>query len=114
MSSWEQLTIYIDETDQWQGKPLYRALVETARQQGLAGATVTRGVEGYGARQHHRIHTARIMELAELPVVVTIIDQTEAIARFLPTVQAMVQVGLVVQNPVNVVHQAPVAESEGV
>ena len=108
MSSWEQLTIYIDETDQWQGKPLYRALVETAQQQGLAGATVTRGVEGYGARQHHRIHTARIMELAELPVVVTVIDRAEKIAAFLPLVQEMVTVGLVIQSTVNVVHHAPI------
>lgn len=80
MSSWEKLTVYIDETNQWQGKPLYTAFVEEARKQGLAGATVTRGVEGFGVRQQHRIHTARIMELADLPIIVTIIDQAEAIA----------------------------------
>lgn len=52
MSTWEQLTIYIDEADKWQGKPLYIALVEEARKNGIAGATVTRGVEGFGVRQH--------------------------------------------------------------
>lgn len=83
MNTLEQLTIYIDESDQWHGKPLFAALVEAARKQGLSGATVLRGVEGYGMRHHHQIHTARIMELADLPVVVTIIDTAEAIAQFL-------------------------------
>lgn len=54
MSRWKQLTIYIDESDQWQGKPLYTALVESARNQGIAGATVLRRVEGYGVRHHHQ------------------------------------------------------------
>jgi PII-like signaling protein len=103
----EQLTIYIDESDQWHGKPLFTALVEAARKQGLSGATVLRGVEGYGMRHHHQIHTARIMELADLPVVVTIIDTAEGIAQFLPTLQEMVTVGLVTQESINVVHHAP-------
>lgn len=107
MNTLEQLTIYIDESDQWHGKPLFTALVEAARKQGLSGATVLRGVEGYGMRHHHQIHTARIMELADLPVVVTIIDTAEGIAQFLPTLQEMVTVGLVTQESINVVHHAP-------
>ncbi len=107
MSHWEKLTVYIDETDQWHGKSLYTALVEAAQKQGMMGATVTRGIEGFGVRQHHRIHTARIMELADLPIIVTIIAPSEAIAQFLPTLQTMVATGLVTQEPVNVVHHAP-------
>lgn len=112
MSTWEQLTIYIDEADKWQGKPLYTALVEAARQKGLAGATVLRGVEGYGVRQNHRIHTARILELAELPLVVIVIDRAEVIAQFLPLVKQMVTNGLVIQETVNVVHHAPISSPQ--
>lgn len=108
MSTWERLTIYVNESDHWQGKPLFLGIVEVARHQQLLGATVTRGVEGYGVRQGGRIHTARMMELADLPMVVTIIDRSETIAQFLSTVQAMVKVGLVTQETVNVVHHAPV------
>jgi PII-like signaling protein len=104
MRDWEKLTVFIDESDQWHGKPLYIALVEAARNQGLAGATVVRGIAGYGMRQHHRLHTARIMELADLPLMVIIIDRAEKIARFLPVVEEMVQVGLVTHAPVNAVH----------
>ncbi len=110
MSGWERLTIYVNESDHWHGKPLFLAIVETARQHQLLGATVTRGAEGYGVRQGGRIHTDRMMELADLPMVVTIIDREEAITQFLPTVQAMVQIGLITQEPVNVVHHAPGGE----
>jgi len=68
---------------------LFLAIVETARQHQLLGATVTRGVEGYGVQQGGRIYTDRMMELADLPMVVTIIDKAEAIAQFLPIVQAV-------------------------
>lgn len=78
MSTWEQLTIYIGESDHWHGKPLYIALIEQARQQGITGATVTRGVAGFGKRQHGEIHTTRIFELSsDLPMVVTVIDRAE-------------------------------------
>lgn len=107
MSSWERLTIYVNESDHWQRKPLFLAIVETARQHQLLGATVTRGAEGYRVRQGGRIHTDRMMELADLPMVVTIIDQAEAIAQFLPIVQPMVKVGLITQEPVNVVYHPP-------
>lgn len=108
MSTWERLTIYVNESDHWQGKPLFLAIVEVARQRQLLGATVTRGAEGYGVRQRGRIHTDHMMELADLPMVVTIIDRDEAITQFLPTVQAMIKVGLVTQETVNVVHHASV------
>ncbi len=105
MSNWQQLTIYVGESDQFEGKPVYLALIETARDQGLAGATVFRGVAGFGKRQQHRIQTTRILELSsDLPMMVTIIDQAEAIANFLPKVQEMVAGGIIIQESINVVH----------
>ncbi len=108
MTTLEQLTIYIDESDHWHGKPVYTALVEEARKMGIAGATVVRGIAGFGVRHNRQIHTANILELSsELPMVVTIIDRAEAIATFLPLVKEIVTVGLVIQETVNVVHHAP-------
>ncbi len=112
MDTLERLTIYVGESDQWHGKPVFIALVEEARHRGLAGATVTRGLIGYGKRQQHRIHTARILEISsDLPMVVTIIDTAEAIARFLPLVQEIVVGGIVLQDTVNAVHSAPFVQS---
>lgn len=105
MDTLERLTIYVGESDLWQGKPVYLALVEEARRKGLVGATVIRGVAGFGKRQHHRIQTSRILELSsDLPMVVTIIDKAEAIAAFIPLVQEMVVGGIVIQDTVNLVH----------
>jgi len=109
MDTLERLTIYVGESDHWHGKPVYIALVEEARRKGLAGATVTRGVAGFGKRQHHRIYTTRILELSsDLPMVITVIDTDVAIAAFLPLVQEMVVGGIVIQETVNVVHHAPI------
>ncbi|HET6386336.1 MAG TPA: DUF190 domain-containing protein [Armatimonadota bacterium] len=86
--------IYVGEADQWHGQALATAIVERARKEGLAGATVTRGVEGFGAKS--RIHTASILRLSEdLPVKVEIVDQAENIARFLPLLDEMVGEGLI-------------------
>src|SRR5215813_2853610 len=88
------LRIFIGESDHWQGKPLYEAIILKAREMGLAGATMLRGLMGYGATS--RIHTAKLLRLSEdLPVIVEIIDSEEKINRFLPVVDEMVQEGLV-------------------
>ncbi|KGF72498.1 hypothetical protein DO97_08065 [Neosynechococcus sphagnicola sy1] len=108
METWEKLTIHITEVDQWHGKPLHTAIVEAAQKHHLSGASVFRGMEGYGLRDHHTIHTARMFEMASaLPILVILIDQAEAIAAFLPIVQEMVTAGLVIQETVNVVHRVP-------
>jgi PII-like signaling protein len=87
------LRIFIGESDQWEGRPLSDAIVREARRLGLAGATVFRGFQGYGA--HSRIHTARILRLSEdLPVVVEIVDSEERIQAFLPRLDEMVKEGL--------------------
>jgi uncharacterized protein len=88
------LRIFIGEADRWHGRPLYEAIVEQARQQGLAGATVWKGSMGFGA--HSRLHTAKILRLSEdLPVIIEIVDAAEKIDAFLPQLDAMVQEGLV-------------------
>jgi PII-like signaling protein len=96
------LRIFIGENDKHHGRPLYELLVEEARREGLAGATVLRGTLGYGA--HSKIHTAKILRLAEdLPMVVEIIDTPERIASFLPFLDEVIQEGLVTLERVRVV-----------
>jgi len=88
------LRIFIGENDRWHGKPLYEAIVSRAREAGLAGATVLRGLMGYGAAS--RIHTAKVLRLSEdLPIVVEIVDHSDRIAAFLPALDEMVVDGLV-------------------
>src|SRR5215470_4552853 len=86
--------IYVGEADHWHGQALYNAIVELARKEGLAGATVTRGIEGFGANS--RIHTASILRLSEdLPIKIEIIDTEDRIATFLPLLDGMVTEGLI-------------------
>ena len=90
----ELLRIFIGESDRFDGKPLYEAIVAEARRQGLGGATVFRGLMGFGA--HSRVHTAKVLRLSEdLPVVVEIVDATDKIEAFLPDLDRMMNEGLV-------------------
>ena len=96
------LRIFIGENDKWEGKPLYEAIVLKARAAGLAGATVLRGMEGFGAKS--RIHTARILRLSEdLPIVVEIVDSQDKIATILPELDRMVGEGLITLENVRVI-----------
>ena len=96
------LRLFIGESDTWHGKPLYQAVVECVRREGLAGATVIRGIEGFGA--HSRLHTSRILRLSEdLPVVVEIVDTAENIDRILPLLDEMVQEGMLTLERVQIV-----------
>ena len=84
------LRIFLGEADRLDGKPLYELIVLKAREAGLAGTTVLRGIEGFGARS--RIHTARILRLSEdLPIVVEIVDTEEKVKSFMPAVDDMFQ-----------------------
>lgn len=95
------VTIYVNSTDQWHGRPLYSAIVQLCQQTGIAGASVTRCVEGYGAG--HQLHTARLMELSEnLPVRIEIVDLAERIEPFLGSLQTMIGEGLVTVNDVHI------------
>jgi uncharacterized protein len=97
-----RLTILIGEDDIWHHKPLYTEIVHRAHDAGLAGATVLRGIEGYGASS--RIHTTRLLSLSEdLPIAVVIIDTDDRVRAFLPQLDELVTEGLVVIDPVEVV-----------
>jgi len=99
----KMLKIYIGESDKWQGRPLATALVQRLRAEGVAGATVLRAVEGFGANS--RIHTAHILRLSEdLPLVIEVVDTPDRIDRVLPIVDEMVGDGLVTMLDVNVIH----------
>ncbi len=98
----KRLRIYIGESDQWQGRALYAALLETLKREGLAGATVTRGVAGFGA--HSRIHSASIEVLStDLPLVVEVVDRPEQIEKALAVVGPMVREGLITVEDVDIV-----------
>lgn len=87
------LRIFVGESDRHQGQPLYQWLLLKAREQGLAGATVLRGIAGFGA--HSRLHSAKLLRLSEdLPIVVEIVDTRERIEAFLPLVDAAITEGL--------------------
>ena len=88
------LRIFIGESDTYKGRSLFEAIVEEARKRGMAGATVLKGMMGFGA--HSRIHTTKILRLSEdLPIVVEIIDRPDRIAAFLPELDALMDEGLV-------------------
>ena len=97
----KMIRIHFGEDDRWEGKPLHLAIVEEARRQDLAGATVYRGIEGYGASS--RIHRKRLLMSSDLPVMVCIIDEASKIDRFFPTLEKMVEEGLIAISDVEVI-----------
>jgi PII-like signaling protein len=100
-----RLTIFIGEDDQWHHRPLYHEIVHRAHKAGLAGASVLRGVEGYGASS--RIHTTRLLSLSEdLPIAIIIVDREDRIRDFLPQLDELVTEGLVIVDPVEVIRYA--------
>jgi len=95
------LRIFIGENDKYEGRPLYEWIVKEARECGLAGATVLRGLEGFGAQS--RLHTAKILRLSsDLPIVVEIVDSEEKIESFLPRIDDAVSEGLATVERVEV------------
>lgn len=94
--------IFIGESDTWHGKPLYRAIVERVHEAGLAGATVLRGIEGFGA--HSRIHTTRILRLSQdLPIIVEIVDRPDRVEAILPFLDEMIAEGLITVERVQII-----------
>jgi PII-like signaling protein len=101
-----RVRVYFGERDKHHGKPLWRAFLEFLRHQGAAGATVTRAVAGYGA--HSTIHAASIVDLSsDLPLVLEWIDSDARVAQLLPTLEAMLQGGLVTTDPVTIIRYQP-------
>jgi hypothetical protein len=104
--------IYIGESDHWHGQPLYQAIVHLLRDRGLAGATVLRGIEGFGAKQH--LHTTRILSLSsDLPVLIEIVDQEDRLRAVLPELDAMVGEGLITLERVEVIAYRGTASASG-
>jgi len=100
------LRVFVGESNRSHGMPLYEAIVRRAREAGLAGATVLRGIEGFGAES--RIHTARILRLSEdLPMVVEIVDAEEKIRAFVHELDELVDDGLVTLEKVDVILYRP-------
>ncbi len=98
----KRLKIYIGESDLWRGKPLYFALLEILAEEGMAGATVTRGIAGFGARS--RIHTAAILRISEdLPLVIEVVDTSEKISLILEKIYPLVREGMMTLEDVKVI-----------
>ncbi len=88
------VTVYLNSTDQWHGRPLYVAIIQLCQEKGVAGASVTRCVEGYGAGRE--LHTARLLELSEnLPIRIDIVDVPERIEPLLEVLSTMIGEGLI-------------------
>jgi PII-like signaling protein len=97
------LRVFVGESDRYGHHPLYESIVLKAREHGLAGATVLRGVMGFG--KHSILHTAKILRLSEdLPMVVEIVDSLDKIEEFLPLLDDMIKDGLVTLESIKVIH----------
>ena len=110
-----RLTVLVGEDDQWHHRPLSHEIVHRAHAAGLAGASVFRGCEGFGASS--RVHTARLLSLSEdLPVAVVIVDAEQKVRAFLPQLEELVEEGLIMLDPVEVIRRsgrsAPGGEAE--
>jgi PII-like signaling protein len=101
-----KLTIYVGDSDRHGRKPMHLAIVELLHDEGISGATVLHGIEGYGA--HKQIHTARILDLSgDLPVVVVAVDRPEKIEAVLPKLDEIIGEGLVTTEDVLIVISRP-------
>jgi PII-like signaling protein len=94
--------IYVGESDSFEGRPLYSAIVEKLRERNIAGATVLRGIEGYG--RNARLHTTRILRLSEdLPILIEVVDEEEKLRAVLPELDGMVSEGLITLESIDVI-----------
>ena len=99
----KRIRIFIGEAEEWQGKPLYRAILELAQQQGVAGATVMRGIEGFGPEHH--LSSDRLPDIADnLPLIVEIVESVEKVEELLPLLDRIVQRGMITIAPVEIVY----------
>jgi PII-like signaling protein len=103
LGSGKLLRIFVGESDRRGAQPLYTAIVEAARKQGLSGATVFKGIEGFGG--HSVVHAARVFDLSsDLPVLIEIVDTEERVRAFIPLLDEMVHEGLVTLETVEIIH----------
>ncbi|MBK3577864.1 DUF190 domain-containing protein [Streptomyces sp. MBT65] len=107
-----RVTVFIGENDTWRHKPLYSEIVHRAHKAGLAGASVFRGIEGFGASS--LIHTSRLLSLSEdLPVAIVIVDTEERVRAFLPQLDELVTEGLVILDDCEVIRYVGRADDSG-
>lgn len=103
------LRIHIGEADRYHGKPLYKKILEILREKGIAGATVLRGIAGYG--KSTIIHTASILDISQdLPIVLEIVDTQEKIDRVLPEIEPLIENGLITMERVRVINYVATKE----
>lgn len=96
------LRVFIGESDKWHGQPLYQAIVELAKKEGMAGATAIKGFMGFGCKSH--MHTTKLLRLSEdLPIIIEIVDSEEKINQFISHLDEMVQEGLVTLEKATVI-----------
>jgi PII-like signaling protein len=98
----KMLRVHFGEDDKWQNKPLYEAIVMKCRELDIAGATVFRGIEGYGAST--LIHKRHLLFSSDRPIMVTVIDTEEKVSKLIPLLDEMVQEGLIAISEVEVIH----------
>ena len=97
----KMLRIHFGEDDKWHGKPLYEAIVAKCRELDIAGATVFRGIEGYGAST--LIHKKHLLRSSDRPIMVSVIDSEQNIKKLLPVLDEMVDEGLIAMSEVEVI-----------
>ncbi len=98
----KRLRIFVGEAQEWQGKPLSRVLLELAQQHGVAGATMWKGVEGFGPEHH--LSTDRLPDIADnLPVIIEIVESDARLAQLLPALDDLLQQGMMTLSPVEIV-----------
>ena len=96
------LRVFIGESDKWQGMPLYQAIIELGKKEGMAGATAIKGFMGFGCKSH--MHTTKLLRLSEdLPVVIEMVDSDEKITAFIRHLDGMVKEGLTTIEKTNVI-----------
>jgi PII-like signaling protein len=102
----KMVTVFVNSTDQWHGRPLYAAIVQLCQEKGIAGATVVRCVEGYGSSRH--LHTTRLVDLGgDLPVRIEIVDLPERVEPLLAALGTMIGEGLVTVADVHIMKYLP-------
>jgi PII-like signaling protein len=100
------MRVFIGESDKFEGKPLYEALLERFRKKGLAGATVLRGIAGFGASS--KVHTDKVLRLSlDLPLIIEVVESDEAIQQVLPDLEQMIGGGLITLERANVILYRP-------
>jgi PII-like signaling protein len=97
------LRVIVGESEKFEGRPVYEALVIKARELNMAGATVTRGIMGYGKTS--RIHTAKILEMSEdLPMIIEVVDTEDKLMNFIPVLEKMIRGGIITMEKAKVIH----------